>query len=113
MITQRMVIGLLASVALTIAWGATDGVKAAPCSSPFVKGNVFASVGSSTVDVFTPTGTLVCTLNDTTGATFTTGSAFDAAGNFYVTNFSGSVLKFNNSGIIQSRSTFLTVGATS
>jgi hypothetical protein len=111
MITQRMVIGLLASVALTIAWGATDGVKAAPCSSPFVKGNVFASVGSSTVDVFTPTGTLVCTLNDTTGATFTTGSAFDAAGNFYVTNFSGSVSKFDNSGTLQSPNTFFTGGA--
>ncbi len=110
MISQTMVIRLLASVAMTCAWGAIDGTSAAPCNTPFVKGNVFASVGDSTVDVFTPTGTLVCTLNDTTGATFTTGSAFDAAGNFYVTNFSGSVSKFDNSGTLQVPSTFFTGG---
>ena len=94
-----MLIGLLGSAALMSAWGAMDEGNAAACSTPYVTGDVFASVGNSTVDVFTPTGTLVCTLNDTTGATFTTGSGFDAAGNFYVTNFSsGSVSKFNNSG---------------
>jgi hypothetical protein len=62
-------------------------------------GDVFASVGNSTVDVFTPAGALVCTLNDASGTANTTGSGFDAAGNFYVTNFgAGNVSKFNNSG---------------
>ena len=93
--------GALASVA-----GATQA-NAAACSSPYVKGDVFASVGSSTVDVFTPTGSLLCSLNDGTGSTFTTGSGFDSAGNFYVTNFStGTVSKFNNSGTLVSGSFF-------
>ena len=73
--------------------------EAAACSSPYVKGDVFASVGSGTVDVFNPTGGLACTLNDGTGATFTTGSGFDTAGNFYVTNFGpAGVSEFDNSG---------------
>jgi hypothetical protein len=62
-------------------------------------GDVFVSVGSGQVQEFTPTGVLVQTLNDGSGSTFTTGSAFDSAGNLYVTNFSiGSVSKFDNSG---------------
>jgi PEP-CTERM motif len=62
-------------------------------------GDPFASVGSSTVNEFTPTGTLVQTLDDTSGSTFTTGSAFDSPGNFYVTNFStGTVSQFDGSG---------------
>jgi hypothetical protein len=97
--SQKFLIGLLSSTALIAAWGAMDGANAAACSTPYVKGDVFASVGSSTVDVFTPTGTPVCTLNDASGTGNTTGSGFDAAGNFYVTNFGvGNVSKFNNSG---------------
>lgn len=91
--------GLVSSTALVSMLGAIGGADAAPCSSPFVVGDVFASVGSSTVNVYTPTGTPVCSLNDASGTTFTTGSGFDAAGNFYVTNFgAGSVSRFNNSG---------------
>jgi hypothetical protein len=91
-----------------------DAVNAAACSTPYVKGDVFASVGRSTVDVFTPTGGLVCTLNDTTGAAFTTGSGFDAAGNFYVTNFgAGGVSKFNNSGGLVSATFMAATGVTS
>lgn len=94
-------IGAIASVA-----GATQA-SAAACSSPYVKGDVFASVGDGLVDVFTPTGSLLCTLNDGTGSTFTTGSGFDSAGNFYVTNFSsGTISKFNNSGTLVSSSFF-------
>ena len=64
-----------------------------------MKGDVFASVGSGTVDVFTPTGASVCSLNDGTGATFTTGSGFDKAGNFYVTNFGAAgVAKYGHPG---------------
>src|SRR5579864_2204077 len=62
-------------------------------------GDVFASVGNGTVIEYTPTGTVVQTLNDSSGTRFTTGSAFDAAGNFYVTNFdAGTISQFDNSG---------------
>jgi len=62
-------------------------------------GDVFVSVGSGQVQEFTPTGVLVQTLNDGSGSVFTTGSAFDSAGNLYVTNFSvGTVSKFDNKG---------------
>lgn len=98
---RRILRGLLGSAAAIVLSGALNGVQAAACSSPYVKGDVFASVGSSTVDVFTPNGILVCTLNDASGATFTTGSGFDAAGNFYVTNFGvGTVSQFDNSGTL-------------
>jgi hypothetical protein len=67
--------------------------------SAYKFGDVFVSVGNSTVEEFTPTGVLVQTLNDASGSTFTTGSAFDSAGNLYVTNFSvGTVSKFDNKG---------------
>jgi DNA-binding beta-propeller fold protein YncE len=67
---------------------------------PYVIGQVFASVGLDQVKVFTPDGALVQTLNTLEGvvdaAGFTTGSTFDAAGNFYVTNFSSNtVSKFD------------------
>jgi hypothetical protein len=103
--------GLVTTLGAVALSGSVAPALAAPCSSPFVKGDVFASVGSGTVDVFTPTGVSVCSLNDGTGATFTTGSGFDKAGNFYVTNFgSAGVSKFNNSGGLQV-STFMAPGA--
>jgi len=52
---------------------------------------VMVSTGSATVRHYTATGTLVQTL--TGGAGFMTGSVFDTAGNFYVTDFSGNVVK--------------------
>jgi hypothetical protein len=91
--------GLITTLGAVALSGSVAPALAAPCSSPFVKGDVFASIGSGTVDVFTPTGVSVCDLNDGTGATFTTGSGFDKVGNFYVTNFGpAGVAKFNNSG---------------
>ncbi|HEY3621328.1 MAG TPA: hypothetical protein VGL12_02825 [Roseiarcus sp.] len=63
------------------------------------------------MNVSTPTGVSVCSLDDGTGAQFTTGSGFDKAGNFYVTNFGPSgVSKFNNSGGLVA-STFMAPGA--
>ncbi len=72
---------------------------------PYASGQVFASVGNDEVNVFTPDGALVQTLNTlegvVDGAGFTTGSTFDAAGNFYVTNFSANtVSKFDNAGTL-------------
>lgn len=81
--------------------------------TPFAIGQVFAAVGNGQVKVFSPTGTLIQTLNDGTGSTYTTGMAFDASGNLYVTNFSlGTVSKFDSSGNLVSGS-FLTGGLSS
>jgi hypothetical protein len=96
---RKLLTTLLGSTALTLVGGGYNAVFAAACSSPYTTGDVFASVGNSTVNVYTPTGTLVCQLNDASGATYTTGSGFDSAGNFYVTNYSSQTIsKFNNSG---------------
>lgn len=90
--------------------GMTGGAYAAACGTAYTLGDVFASVGSSTVNVYTPTGTTVCTLNDASGTTYTTGSGFDSSGNFYVTNFdSNTVSKFNNSGTLVN-SSFMSSG---
>jgi PEP-CTERM motif len=65
-------------------------------ASDFQKGDVFVAVGNSTVEEFTPNGTLVQILNDGSGSSFTTGMAFDSSGNLYVTNFStGTVSQFD------------------
>lgn len=94
-----MIKKIAAAVGFAALLSAITQANAAPCSSPYAKGDVFASVGGSTVDVFTPTGTLVCSLFDASLGSFATGSGFDKSGNFLVTNFdAGSVSKFNNSG---------------
>jgi hypothetical protein len=103
--------GLVTTLGAVALSGSVTAASAAPCSSPFVKGDVFASDGSGSVDVFTPTGGSVCSLNDGTGASFTTGSGFDKVGNFYVTNFgTGGVAKFDNSGGLVA-GTFMAPGA--
>jgi sugar lactone lactonase YvrE len=64
---------------------------------PYTLGNVFASVASGTVTEFTPTGTFVQSMTNSSG--FTTGSAFDAAGHLYVTAFSTNFVSvFHHSG---------------
>lgn len=75
-------------------------VGSIPSFAQFQLGDVFASVGNGMVRRFTPSGTLLQTLNTGRGG-FTTGSAFDGAGNFYVTDFSaGSVSKFSPTGTL-------------
>jgi len=103
--SRKLMVGLLSSTALTLAWGSINVADAAPCTTSFVVGDVFASVGSGSVDAYTPTGTLVCSLTDGSGG-FTTGSEFDSAGNFYVTNFSNTTSKFNSTGTLQSTAFF-------
>ena len=71
------------------------GLAANLGAATFTTGDVFASlVGKATE--FTPTGTSVQTL--TSGLSgFTTGAAFDSAGNYYLTDISsGNVIKFAN-----------------
>jgi hypothetical protein len=65
-------------------------------ADPFVQGQIFAS-SRNEVRVFNPNGTLAQTLT-TTGLP-NTGSAFDSAGNLYVTGFNtAAVFRFDNNG---------------
>ena len=61
---------------------------------------MFASVGFSQVNVYDPnSGDLINTLTDDTGEPYTTGSAFDASGNFYVTDdLNGDISEFSPDG---------------
>jgi hypothetical protein len=78
-------------------------------AGPFTIGDVFASVGGGLVREFSPTGTLVQTLNTNTNSPFTTGSAFDSSGNFYVTTFNSGVLSKFSTGSL-SGVNFATIG---
>jgi streptogramin lyase len=92
-------LGIVVLGAVTIGIGTASTAQAVP----FTKGDIFASVGNGLVKEFTPAGVLVQTLNSTTGASEMTGSAFDSAGNFFVTGFGTSTLsKFDNNGVLQS-----------
>lgn len=69
-------------------------------------GDVMVSIGSSQVQVHKQDGSIDTAianngiLNDTSGASFTTGSAFDSNGNFYVTDFDKSLIsKFDPTGM--------------
>jgi sugar lactone lactonase YvrE len=73
-------------------------LTSAASAAPFVIGDVFASVGNGQVRQYSAAGVLKDTLSTGLGG-FTTGSAFDSAGNFFVTNFSnGSVSRFSGPG---------------
>jgi len=83
-------------------WGVLSIIGAALClglsgqasAATFATGDIFASVGSGQVQHYSSAGVLLETLNTGQGG-FTTGSAFDGAGNLYVTNFgANSVTKF-------------------
>ena len=70
-----------------------------PRGIAFQTGDVLAGVGSGQIKHFSPTGTLIQTLDTTTSSNEQTGMCFDADGNLYSTNFSaGSMSKFDPSG---------------
>ncbi len=67
----------------------------------FQLGDVFVAVSNGQVQRRSSAGVLLQTLNTGLGG-FTTGMAFDASDNLYVTNFSAnSVSKFNSNGVLQ------------
>lgn len=100
---------ILKTISMTLILGASVASRGY-AGSAYQPSDVFAAVGNGQVYEFSPTGTLIQTLNDGTGSTFTTGMAFDSAGNLYVTNISqGSVSKLDNSGNILN-SSFLNTG---
>ncbi len=85
---------LLAAVTLVMTPG-----ESAHASTTFASGQVFASVGSSTVNVYDTSGNHVSTLVDSTNELYTAGSVFDSNNNFYVADdFSGDVSEFSPSG---------------
>lgn len=90
---------------------AAISVSATPAmAATFVLGDVFAAVGGGLVRQYTSAGVLKDTLN-TGQAGFTTGMAFDTAGNLFVTNFTaGSVTKFNNAGVVIPPNPFVSPG---
>jgi hypothetical protein len=67
---------------------------------PFAKGDVLADVGGGLIRHFSSTGTLLDTLNTTTGTTEGDGMCFDSAGNLYATQgFQANTMsKFDSSG---------------
>ncbi len=69
-------------------------------AATFVSGDLFASTASGSVTVYSNTGVFKATLNTGLGG-YTTGSTFDASGNFYVTAFSaGQIAKFDTTGTL-------------
>lgn len=75
--------------------------SASASAIPFQLDDVFASTGSGDVNVYSQTGVLKQTLHTGFTGSFTTGSTFDSAGNFYVTAFSANwISKFDNNGAL-------------
>ncbi len=76
----------------------TMTVQATGGLAAFSAGDVFASVSNGRVQHYNSAGVLLETLNTGFGA-YTTGMAFDSAGNLYVTNFNANkVAVFDNTG---------------
>ena len=95
-VPRRRPIALIALVSV-ILLGA--GAAARPAGATFPNGNVFAGVGAGLIKQFSPTGTLISTLDTGSGSAEDTGMAFDQAGNLYATAFTVSnVFKFDSNG---------------
>lgn len=89
-----------------LAWAASANAV------PFEEGDVFAAVGNGRVAHYDSDGNFIEIL-DTTRGGFTTGMAFDANDNLYVTNFSdASVSRFNSNGAL-TNPVFVNTGADS
>lgn len=72
----------------------TFALAAAPAQGdvPWLSGYVFAGIGSSSYGVYDNDGNLLETITSGLGSTETTGGAFDASGDLWTTEFSGSRL---------------------
>jgi len=91
-ISQNKVVSLLVVLVLLLGLSPVVVMANAPA---FSYGDVFASVSNGQAYHYSSAGVYLETLDDGLGG-YTTGSAFDAAGNFYMTNFSNTkVTKFD------------------
>ena len=94
-----VVIGVTALASAVFA-GSVGPHRAAPRRTEAqASGDLLLSSGNGAVEERAPDGTLVQTLNSGVSSAENTGSAFDASGNFYVTEFQGNaVSKFDATG---------------
>lgn len=91
-----VLVGLVTSQLATVPAQAGSNLRPALA---FAKGDVFAGVGAGKVKHFSSSGTLIETLDTTTGSGETTGMCFDKVGNLYSTNFDAtSMSKFDVTG---------------
>lgn len=92
---NRRILFLASAVALLVV------LAVSPAEAQLQSGNVLAGVGAGKIKQFSPTGTLVSTLDSGTTSSETTGMCFDASANLFATMFSiSSVVKFNNAGTL-------------
>ncbi len=95
------VVLILVAALVVVFPGSPVGAAEKKTAVAFNVGDVFAAIGNAQVKHFTPGGSLIETLDDTTGTAFDAGMCFDTSGNLYVTNFSASsISKFDNTGAL-------------
>jgi DNA-binding beta-propeller fold protein YncE len=119
MITSRPSRSWAVAAAFLLLAGVLVSASAATAStrafSPIAKGDIIASLANGQVNEYTPAGSFVQTLIPS--ASTPTGSAFDSAGNLYVTEFgandilkvdanTGAVSVFSNDTILGDGTTF-------
>jgi hypothetical protein len=106
-----VLLGLLALPAAALAVPAL--LPAASANGvPLVAGDVLAATGSGQVKNFSSTGTLQDTLDNTSGATYTTGMCFNASKDLFVTNFDSDTISEFDSGGNLLNATFATAPTT-
>ncbi len=99
---RRMALALSAVLILGCVGILFSPAKPAGAAGPttFASGQVFASVGGGTVNVYDPaSGNLLNSFTDNSGTTYNAGSTFDSNGNLYVNDDdAGQISEFNSSG---------------
>ncbi len=82
---RASIVALLLAVAMVGLLGMASSARAD--GVPLAQGDVLAATGNGIVKHFSPAGTLLDSLDTTTGASNTTGMCFDGSSNLYVTEF--------------------------
>ncbi len=105
---RRTVASLLAALMLAATVGivfTTTITRSAGAATPFASGQVFASVGNSTVSVYDPaSGNLLNSLVDHTGEPYTAGTTFDSKGDLLVADdTNGEISIFNPDGSLNTQ----------
>ncbi|BCL81282.1 hypothetical protein ccbrp13_37470 [Ktedonobacteria bacterium brp13] len=96
-ISPVVTVALLASTLLMALVGPIHYAHAS--GVPYQFGDVFAGVGNGLIDHYSPTGTLLDTLNTGSASLEETGMCFDAAGNLRSTNWTANNMsEFDNQG---------------
>ena len=96
---------LMGSLAYLVARPARAAERSPNAPTAFAVGDVFVGVGNGKIKRFSPTGTLLQTLDTGTTCAEDLGMAFDTSGNLYATAAFGScatgtVVKFDNNGTL-------------